>query len=173
MKSYSPSSPYHHSNFSNCNFFYKCNLWGLNGYGTGTPNQPLGSLNGPGIHNNNNNNTSHSNNNNSMGGGAAGPSHPHNAGAPSGASGSGGSGLPHHHTQQHGQQQHHAQQQQQSSTSISPRTFHFEGLLTGPSSGGSLSFRCFRRRPISHPQPTLLHLLPFLTSCQPCLLCRN
>lgn len=90
----------------------------------GPSGQPLGSLNGStgpsgsgGPHNNNN--TNNHNNNNMGTTSGAGPSHPHTPSPnnhPSGGGGGGGAPTP---------------QQHSSTSSVSPKTFHFEGLLTG------------------------------------------
>ena len=90
-------------------------------YMTGPSGQPLGSLNGSmgsagsgGPHNNNN--TNNHNNNNMGTTSGAGPSHPHTPSPNNHPSGGGGAPTP---------------QQHSSTSSVSPKTFHFEGLLTG------------------------------------------
>lgn len=104
-------------------FFCCCFVAGLKKH-VGPSGQPLGSLNGStgpsgsgGPHNNNN--TNNHNNNNMGTTSGAGPSHPHTPSPnnhPSGGGGGGGAPTP---------------QQHSSTSSVSPKTFHFEGLLTG------------------------------------------
>lgn len=96
-----------------------------NNNNAGPSGQPLGSLNGSmgpaglgGPHNNNN--TNNHNNNNMGTTTGAGPSHPHTP-SPNNHPSGGGGGIP--PPQQ--------QQQHSSTSSVSPKTFHFEGLLTG------------------------------------------
>lgn len=95
------------------NFLFVANI--------GPSGQPLGSLNGSmgpagsgGQHNNNN--TNNHNNNNMGTTSGAGPSHPHTPSPNNHPSGGGGAPTP---------------QQHSSTSSVSPKTFHFEGLMTG------------------------------------------